>query len=369
MVKDINHQPPDDQRIYEILRNKPRRYTSDEITLLLGSINISRVFEIASILSQYIRLNLPKSISARKGLTGYRTNPYVMMASAYVLKLTDPVLFARFLFDNKFYMGLETSFGKSIEKITVSQYPVIVDGEKWQNPPEKAQESVSLSGLSKEKKARARILSVWREIDRSLVIGKRRFLVTIKSGPNTINDTQVEAMRSAIIKYAGEWMAQTQKTYPDVTELDIVIGLTYGTEKTTNNKENQLLVKLLDNGFIEEDRVSKPGILIDSVTKKIRVYRIIGKEFWAFIGNPLQPENAQYVYLEVLFALSKALNMGTEPIVLEESLNEKIRMLSQAFYDVVLPYRSVPETIRQAFTEDHLFWITAAMTAFYDHGI
>jgi hypothetical protein len=28
-----------------------------------------------------------------------------------------------------------------------------------------------------------------------------------------------------------------------INEIDIVIGLTYGTDKTTNNKENQILAK------------------------------------------------------------------------------------------------------------------------------
>ena len=71
-------------------------------------------------------------------------------------------------------------------------------------------------------------------------------MTSIKSGPNTINDSQVAAMTRAIIDNHGRWAEQTKKTYRTVKYLDIVIGLTYGTDRTTNNKENQILVKLLD---------------------------------------------------------------------------------------------------------------------------
>ena len=39
---------------------------------------------------------------------------------------------------------------------------------------------------------------------------------------------------------------------PRVKEIDVVLGLTYGTDRTTNNKENQILAKLLAGGFVEE---------------------------------------------------------------------------------------------------------------------
>ena len=55
------------------------------------------------------------------------------------------------------------------------------------------------------------------------------------------------------------WAASSTERFPDVEEIDIVLGLTYGTPRTTNNKENQILVKLLDHGFEEEDRAEKPA--------------------------------------------------------------------------------------------------------------
>jgi hypothetical protein len=58
-------------------------------------------------------------------------------------------------------------------------------------------------------------------------------MVSIKSGPNCINATQVKRMTNAIAEQYKTWMAQTKKTCPGVKEPDIVIGLTYGTDRTT----------------------------------------------------------------------------------------------------------------------------------------
>ena len=83
--------------------------------------------------------------------------------------------------------------------------------------------------------------------------GKVRYLTSVKSGPNTINDTQVAAMKDAILRYHTHWLKQSQENY-GVERIDVVLGLTYGTPKTTNNKDTQILVKLDGNGFHEKNR-------------------------------------------------------------------------------------------------------------------
>jgi hypothetical protein len=177
-------------------------------------------------------------------------------------------------------MALETSFGKSIEAAFVRAYP-LNSKNKWVEAPEKIAEFKKLEGLSREEKAQQRVTSVWREIDKSVVVDTRRYLTSIKSGPNTINDTQVQGMTQAIISHHAAWLADTKANNKGVTDIDIVLGLTYGTDKTTNNKENQILVKLLDNGFVEEDREEVPGVLIHN-DGHTRVYRRIGMEFCLF---------------------------------------------------------------------------------------
>jgi hypothetical protein len=240
---------------------------------------------------------------------------------------------------------------------------------KWIEAPEKIAESTALNGLSREEKAKKRVDSIWREIDRSCVVGGRRYITSIKSGPNTINDTQVQGMTSAILNNYRNWALQTKSTYPDVKEMDVVLGLTYGTDCTTNNKENQILVKLIDQGFEEEDRAKKPGVLIDQETRSVRIYRRIGKDFWAFIGQPDDPSSAEFVFLEVLLALAKSLAKGIETSNLESRINIRLQQLSFALSHLQFPRQSLPDWIRDDFTEEQLFWFATAMTAFFDEGI
>jgi hypothetical protein len=353
---------------FNALRNQKHQFDAKEIVKLFEKVDEERVDYLADGLASYITTNLPAAFEKRDGLSDYRTNPYVLMTSASVMNLDDPALFGAFLFNSKLYMALETSFGKSIEATFVGQYPLKSD-IKWIEAPEKVAEFAALEGLSREEKAKKRVDSVWREIDRSCVVGARRYLTSIKSGPNTINDTQVQGMTRAIIDNYEEWLAQTQKNHRKVKEIDIVLGLTYGTDLTTNNKENQILVKLLENGFIEEDRKRCPGVLIDKNTRSVRVYRRIGKDFWAFIGQPDNPASAQFVFLEILLGLAKALANGIENADLESRINKKLQQLSAALSKLQFPRGSMPAWIRDDFTEDQLFWFATAMTAFYDEGI
>lgn len=359
-----------DKTLFETLKATQHHYSGTTIAQYFAQVDKKRVKELAATLNSYILQNLPAAIQKRDGLADYRTNPYVLLTCASVMKLEDPSEFASFLFNNKLYMGLETSFGKSIEAAFVGSYPLNKKAlHKWIEPPEKAAEAAKLVGLSREGKARARTTSVWREVDKSCVIGKHRFMTSIKSGPNCINDTQVQGMTTAIAQNYRIWLEQTRKTYPDVTMLDLAIGLTYGTNRTTNNKENQILVKLLDYGFVEEDRATKPGVLIDSETRPVRIYRRIGSDFWAFIGAPENPSTGAFVFLEVLLALAKALAIGMQAGNLEDKINLKIQALATALGKLKFPRQSLPEWVRKDFSENELFWFATALSAFYDEGI
>jgi hypothetical protein len=355
--------------LYGVLKRRRHRYDTDEVAKLISKVDEERVTALAKSLGSYISKNLPTAISKRKGLPDYRTNPYVLLTSANVMGLSDPAAFGSFLFNNKLYAGLETSFGKSIEAAFVGHYPIVADVQgKWVDAPEKLAEFAALEGLSNEEKARKRVGSVWREIDKSCVSGERRFLTSIKSGPNCINDTQVSGMVDAIAKHHKAWLRESKKTYPAVKELDVVIGLTYGTDATTNNKENQILTKLQEHGFKEEDRELKPGILINE-EETVRIYRRIGQDFWSFIGNPSDSASASFVFLEVLLALSKALSTGIKDASLGDRVNLKLLQLSDALRSMMFPRSNLPKWIEEDFGETELFWLATALTAFYDEGI
>ena len=348
---------------------KARRhvYDRDGVAALFQKVDEGRVDRLASKLVGYISTNLPAAFEKRDGISHYRTNPYVLVTAASVMSLGDPANFAKFLFDSKLYMALETSFGKQIEAAFVGQYPLTAV-HQWSDPPEKLDEFAALAGLDNEAKAQRRLESVWREIDRSCVVGGRRYLTSIKSGPNTINDTQVAGMTTAILANYKRWLSATKDTY-GVDEVDVVLGLTYGTDKTTNNKENQILVKLLDKGFEEEFPETDSGVLIDKETRKVRVYRCIGRDFWSFIGQPNNPLEANFIFVEVLLALAKALGSGMAEADIETRINVKLQQLASSLSVLSFPRNSLPEWVREDFTEDQLFWFATAMTAFFDEGI
>jgi hypothetical protein len=353
---------------FDALKRQRHSFDQNDVINLFSRIDKARLYKLCDALTAYIGTNVPAAFEKRAGLSDYRTNPYVLMTAASVTNLDDPATFGRFLFNSKLYMALETSFGKSIEAAFVGQYPIEGDSP-WADPPEKLVEFSALEGLSREEKARKRTTSVWREIDRSCVIGSRRYMTSIKSGPNTINDTQVQGMVTSIRDNYRIWSAQSKITYPHIDEVDIVLGLTYGTDRTTNNKENQILVKLLEHGFIEEDRDRAPGILIDSETRSIRVYRRIGRDFWSFIGQPDNPSSAGFVFLEILLGLARALALGVENSTIEDRINHKIRQLSAALANLQFNRNTLPEWIREDFNENQLFWFVTSLSAFYDEGI
>lgn len=353
---------------YGVLKCQHKRYDKNEMISCLSEISQSRIEDIAEVLTVYITENLPKAIERKKDLGDYRTNPYVLLTSASILQLKEPQKFGEFLFNSKLYAGLETSFGRSIENALVSKYPINNNQQTfWEVPLEKQQESETLKNqnLTRSQKAMARNDSVWREIDKSCVIDDRRYLVSIKSGPNCINDTQVAAMVEAIRKNYLNWLAESRHNYPEVNYLDLVIGITYGTDKTTNNKENQILAKLLSYGFQECDREKQPGIIIDP-TNQVRIYRCIGQNFWSFIGNPTNPLSANFVFLEVLLALSKALAKCQTQASLEDRINRKLEELAHSLLAMRFPRDSLPNWVRSSFSEDELFWLATAMTSFFD---
>lgn len=355
---------------FDLLRTPVHRLEPTEIKGLFDRVDQGRVEKLAGLLSEYIGLNLPIAIERREGLADYKINPYVLLTCANVMKLEDWNLFANFLFNTKLYAGLETSFGKSIESTVVGGYPLHPGTtSKWADPPEKVAEFATYERLSREEKAKKRTSSVWREIDKSCVVGIRRYMTSIKSGPNCINDSQVQAMTRAILDNHKHWMAATKKQYAKVEGLDIAIGITYGTDRSTNNKENQILVKLIGQGFVEEDRERKPGVLIDEATRTIRVYRKIGKDFWGMIGNPVEPDKTQFTFLEVLMALTKALALVMKNADLQTKVNLRIKALIHGLERLMFPRQVIPDWAGTDLTELHLFWFATAMSAFYDEGV
>lgn len=353
--------------LFLALREPSHPLSVNDVTRALENVKCHRVDRLRDHLASYISKHLPRGFRKRKQLEDYRINPYVLLASAYLMRLADSKLFAEALFKTKLYMGLETSFGKSIEAAILDQYPMDADqSSRWAEPHEKREEQRELRGLSREDKARARTNSAWREIDKTCVKAGRRYLLSIKSGPNCINDSQVAAMESAIATHYEKWWKQTKERWPEIEGLDVVIGLTYGTNRETNNKENQIIAKLLGRGFSEEGGGGR-GILVDR-SGKVRVYRCIGRNFWAFVGDPADPSRASHVFLEVLLALVFALQKVVVEGKIAAEWEEGVGFLARDIEEVKLDAASLPEWLRERLDDAAKLYLWTAMRAFFDRG-
>lgn len=343
-----------------------RYYDADLVAKWFQDVSRERVHEIARAMEEYISTNLPSVIRRKSKLGDYRTSPYVLMATAGALRLDDLRDLSKFVVDIKLYMGLETSFGKSIEKIVMAHYPADAPvDERWGSPVEKDEEFESLRGLSAEEKSARRVDSVWREIDASCFHGERRHLMTIKSGIATINDTQVGGMFTAIRDNHGTWLDLSRERF-GVEGIDVVIGLTYGSDWATNNKENQILAKLLSAGFEEADRESAPGVLVNA-DGSVRLYRAIGVDYWAYTANPTQPKTNQFAFLEVLLGLARALRLAHEKEDIGAALNERLDLLGDAFRTLKFPEGDdLPGWISNDLGLTELTWLAAAFSAFFD---
>ncbi|CAN5401248.1 hypothetical protein BH24ACT7_BH24ACT7_05320 [soil metagenome] len=348
-----------DQPIYKLLKRRTP-YNADEYSSLVASTSGDRVEALGLAFQVYLEANIPIAITRRRGLAAYRINPYVLLTTATTMGLREPASLANFLVNIKLYMGLETSFGKSIESVVMRFYPLTA-GEKWSDPAEKIDESVTLVGMEREEKARARVKSVWREVDRSVVRGDRRHLLTIKSGPSTINDTQVAAMYAAIDQHNGTWLDISAAGY-GVKGIDVVIGLTYGTAMSTNNKENQILAKLLAGDFAV---ASTDPVVVERLEGLVRAYRVVGIDFWSYVGDPETPRSARFVFLEILMALLKALRVTTQSGAVEVALDRAIGELATSIYRM-RPSGDLPDWVKDEFSVEELLLLQAAAAAFYD---
>lgn len=350
---------------YKAIKQR-RYYDPDTVAAWFQEASQSRVEDIAIAMEGYISTNLPKAIRSKSTLGDYRTSPYVLMATAGALRLEDLRELSKFLVDIKLYMGLETSFGKSIETIIMGNYPIGTPPEsRWASPTEKDEEFATYAGLSQEERSARRVDSVWREIDSACVHGNRRHLMTIKSGIATINDTQVGGMFTAIRDNHLKWLDSSKARY-GVEGIDVVIGLTYGTDWATNNKENQILAKLLGSGFTEVDRLHAPGIL-QNADGSVRVYRAIGVDYWAYTASPSDPSSAHQAFLEVLLGLAWALRLAHEKADIGAALNERLDLLGDAFRALKFPEGDhLPHWVGTALGITELTWLAAAMNAFFD---
>jgi len=110
-------------------------------------------------------------------------------------------------------------------------------------------------------------------------------------------------------------------------------------------------------------------VLVDGESGNVRVYRRIGRDFWALAGDPRDPSRARFAFLEVLLGLTKGLSAQTQQEGMVAALNAKMKELARAIDRISFAAEDIPMWIVRAFTTEELSWFATTMTAFYDEGI
>lgn len=151
-------------------------------------------------------------------------NPFLMLALAPAYNIFSPFEAAEYLQNSKLLHGDSTAFGKFIEDKILPPFDV-------SSPP--------------EKKAHKDLFS---PIDVEATVDGQRYLLSLKSGPWTMNQSHANEMVNR---------------FPEIHEMTgatLVIGIVYGTRAKLNNKP----------AYVEK----KTGDY---------TYTLVGREFWEFM--------------------------------------------------------------------------------------
>lgn len=174
-------------------------------------------------------------------------NPFLLLITAPVYNIFSPFEVAERLQFAKAFHGDDTAFGRMAEE----KFLNIIGATP---PPEK-----------KSKDADERRL--WSPIDLQAEIEGKRFLMSIKAGPWTMNQT-----------HASEMIANFRKLH-ESTGANIIIGITYGRYKNLNNK---------------------PALVARELGNPDWYDFLVGKDFWEFVSG------VEGVHKEIFAAIREA---------------------------------------------------------------
>lgn len=175
-------------------------------------------------------------------------NPFLLLITAPVYNLFSPFEVAERLQLGKAFHGDDTAFGRFGEEKLLPLFGVCECSEKV-------------------KAAQARMGGPWEPIDRELVVEGKRFLITVKSGPWTMNQGHANAM----IEKLPEIHRQTG--------CPVVLGIMYGRYSNLNNKPGLVEAKLGSPSWFDF---------------------LVGRDFWEFVSG------VKEVHREIFRAIRQA---------------------------------------------------------------
>ena len=223
-----------------------------------------------------IGTHLKSLASASKEFRKYNTNPFVLLFYANQKGLCRVKEIEEALIPAKVFSSMETSAGKMVERVVLSHY-----GWKCVDSAMHTTDSV---------------------IDASKIDGDTLHLVTLKSGPQCINDSMTGSISSELVKYAVDWAKASS-----VQKVDFTVGVLYGTQKKSNKKDWHILRR----ACLEVDALGSRAKVIEYPNDKwqchFRIGKVhvtarvcIGKSLWDLIGGRFD------AYTELLCAAIRA---------------------------------------------------------------
>lgn len=151
-------------------------------------------------------------------------NPFLMLAMAPAYNIYSPLEAAEYAQMTKLPHGDATAFGRFVEDKVFPIFGV-------EDPPEKLRHK-----------------ALYSSIDKQLRVDGKRYLMTLKSGPWTMNQSHANEMIAAFPSIHGR------------TGCELIIGIYYGSEAKVNNKP----------------------ALVRSATGAY-VHTLVGKRLWEFV--------------------------------------------------------------------------------------
>lgn len=349
-MADINN-----RAFYSAIRDT-KRFDQSEYESLMENVSQTRIERVADDWSEYLTKNSKNTIEKKEDIDDYRLNPSIIAVSS-ILDLADSGEIAEFIFGAKLYMALETAFGKSVEDVVMPIYPAIDAEAGWKEHPKKVEE---MSG-----DARGEDL-VWQKVDKYCVVDDTAYLATVKSGPRTLNESTTDSMKSDIAEHSEAWLEGTQERHSQVENLEVIIGLTYGTDNTTNNKEMRILLKLVEEGFEEVNRGRQPGVVVHPDNDDIKVHSKVGIDFWSLVANPRDPDTGEFAFLEMLLGFVKAADEAGEALI--DKTEDNVSSLEETIDALDMPDSTYPGWVESKFDDDELVRLALILTLYYDEG-
>ncbi len=163
-------------------------------------------------------------------------NPFLLLITAPVYNIFSPYEVAERLQLGKAYHGDDTAFGKLAE----DKFLKILGAR---SPPEKIAAAAAKDAAAKDR---------WSPVDLDIEVEGKRYLMSIKAGPWTMNQS-----------HAAE-MIRHFKELHDATGANLVIGVTYGRYQKLNNK---------------------PALVDRSLGRPDWFDFLVGKDLWEFVSG------------------------------------------------------------------------------------